>query len=110
MTLDWGDKKRNAHVQLETMTQPMMRAQTYRKRPIEVRAIQYTGINADVIIAWSKGVVMRSDDFLTDCLLIGTRDSLARVDRGDWIVQGIKGEFYPVKNDVFEETYDPTIT
>ena len=26
---------------------------------------------------------------------------------GDWIIKGIKGEFYPCKPDVFEETYEP---
>ena len=26
---------------------------------------------------------------------------------GDWIIEGVKGEFYPCKPDVFELTYDP---
>ena len=26
--------------------------------------------------------------------------------RGDWIVKGVKGEFYPVKPDIFKQTYE----
>ncbi len=29
---------------------------------------------------------------------------------GDWIIQGVKGEFYPCKPDIFEATYDPVDT
>lgn len=25
---------------------------------------------------------------------------------GDWIIKGVKREFYPCKNDIFEATYD----
>lgn len=27
---------------------------------------------------------------------------------GDWIIRGVKGEFYPCKPDIFEETYVPS--
>lgn len=26
--------------------------------------------------------------------------------KGDWIIKGVRGELYPVKEDIFEETYD----
>lgn len=26
---------------------------------------------------------------------------------GDWIIRGVKGEFYPCKPDIFALTYDP---
>lgn len=26
---------------------------------------------------------------------------------GDWIIKGVKGEFYPCKPDIFEKTYEP---
>lgn len=32
-----------------------------------------------------------------------------RVDVGDWIIKGVKGEFYPCKPDIFEATYEPEI-
>ena len=40
-------------------------------------------------------------------LLCGTLEGVHRIDWGDWIIQGIKGELYPCKPDIFEATYDP---
>jgi hypothetical protein len=28
------------------------------------------------------------------------------VSKGDWVIRGIRGEFYPIKNDIFKETYE----
>lgn len=43
----------------------------------------------------------------TPYLVIDTLEGRHRADAGDWIVQGVKGEFYPVKPDIFAETYAP---
>ena len=40
---------------------------------------------------------------------IATPEGVMRGDVGDWIVRGIKGEFYPVKPDIFAATYEPVI-
>ena len=37
---------------------------------------------------------------------IKSTDGQLIADLGDWIIQGVKGEFYPVKNDIFEMTYE----
>jgi len=29
------------------------------------------------------------------------------VEAGDWVIQGVKGELYPCKDDIFRETYEP---
>ena len=34
-------------------------------------------------------------------------DTWVRFEYGDWIIRGVKGEFYPCKPDVFEATYEP---
>ena len=39
-------------------------------------------------------------------LIISTLEGLHWADRGDWIIRGIKGEFYPCKPDIFEATYE----
>jgi hypothetical protein len=39
-------------------------------------------------------------------LRIHTLEGTTRVDKGDWIIKGVKGEFYPCKPDIFEATYD----
>jgi hypothetical protein len=40
-------------------------------------------------------------------LVIPTLEGNHRADMGDWIITGIKGEKYPCKPDIFEETYEP---
>lgn len=39
-------------------------------------------------------------------LEIKTLEGVMRGDVGDWIIKGIKGEFYPCKNDIFEASYE----
>jgi len=38
---------------------------------------------------------------------ITTLEGIMRADVGDWIVRGVRGEFYPVKPGIFAESYDP---
>lgn len=35
-----------------------------------------------------------------------TLEGRMRAECGDWIIKGVKGEFYPCKPDIFEATYD----
>jgi hypothetical protein len=39
-------------------------------------------------------------------LWIPTLEGLMLGVEGDWIIRGVKGEFYPCKADIFEATYD----
>lgn len=39
-------------------------------------------------------------------LVCGTLEGPHKIDFDDWIIQGIKGELYPCKPDIFEATYD----
>lgn len=48
-----------------------------------------------------------ADDPELQRLVIGTLEGVHRVDWNDWIIQGIKGELYPCKPDIFEATYEP---
>ena len=38
---------------------------------------------------------------------IHTPEGVMSVSNGDWIIKGVKGEFYPCKPDIFEMTYEP---
>ena len=40
-------------------------------------------------------------------LLIHTLEGVMRANFGDWIIRGVKGEFYPCKPEIFEATYEP---
>lgn len=41
-----------------------------------------------------------------DELYIGTLEGSMRADPGDWIIRGVKGEIYPCKPDIFDQTYE----
>ena len=87
----------------------------YRKKPVEIEAIQWNGINLseikefvgdslvyDIIdTAWQVGkgkphVLMK----------IKTREGDMDVSEKDFIIKGINGEYYPCKPDIFEKTYE----
>jgi len=80
----------------------------YRKRPVIVEAVQFTGNNVDIIKEWvSKKELDTVKTYPeSSSLFIYTLEGImeARVD--DWIIKGINGEFYPCKPDIFKNTYD----
>ena len=88
----------------------------FKKKPIVIEAIQYTGNNGRELGQWSNGAVIQSpvlepsDDYPNGAYVqiktIDTDDSWATAIIGDWICKGIKGEFYPCKNNIFQETYE----
>ena len=77
----------------------------YRKKPVVIEAVQYTGDNTDEIIKFANGKIWKNTCY--SYLTVPTLEGLHRADVGDWIVKGIKGEFYPCKPDIFDATYEP---
>jgi len=76
----------------------------YRKKPVEIEAIKYDGENRKKIEQFvGKSLVMYLSD---SSIMIPTLEGghIATVD--DWIIKGVKGEFYPCKPDIFRMTYD----
>lgn len=43
---------------------------------------------------------------LDRCAFIHTLEGTMRADLGDWIIRGVKGEFYPCHDDIFRLTYE----
>lgn len=84
----------------------------FKKKPVIIEAVQWTGENIAEIIEFVKGYVCfdtESNDGQT-CqreLHINTLEGVMHASKGDWIIKGIQGEFYPCKPDIFEETYEP---
>ncbi len=78
----------------------------YRKKPVVVEAIQNTGGSDNLITlyAWAAGSL--TDSGPEGEVYIETLEGTHRGDVGDWIIKGIKGEFYPCKPDVFDATYE----
>lgn len=82
-----------------------MAAKTYRKKPVEIEAIQFTGENVQEIGRFAgldAQIVGREK-----ALQIQTLEGLLKVSPGDYVIRGVKGEHYPCKPDIFEQTYDP---
>jgi hypothetical protein len=90
--------------------------QKFRKKPAIIEAIRYTVNNGRELFQWSSGAVIDSpvlepseDNPTGDYVqikTIDTKDSFATAVVGDWVVKGIKGEFYPCKDDIFMELHE----
>jgi len=80
----------------------------FRKRPVEIEAVQWTGHNCtEVYDILNVGGSAWRGQF--GSLVIPTLEGEVRADPGDWIIRGSKGEFYPCKPAIFEETYEEVI-
>ena len=77
----------------------------YKKKPVVIDAIKFDGTNQDEIIAFTKGKAAKSLTVL-ETIKILTLEGRMTAKKGDWIVKGVKGEFYPVDSDIFEQTYE----
>lgn len=82
----------------------------YRKKPVVIEAIQWKPHlprayenNYPEIVAFCNGNC-RLDNLYG--LFIKTMEGELHASPLDWIIKGIKGEFYPCKPDIFEETYE----
>ena len=76
-----------------------------RRKPIELRAVQLErGKEIDVLHFIAKdlpSITLKRDGIIIKTL---EGDHLARY--GDYIIKGVKGEFYPCKPDIFSQIYD----
>ncbi len=77
----------------------------YRKKPIVIEAIQWTGDNLNDICKLFPDFRLKYT--LSDGALgIYTLEGIMWASKGDYIIQGIQDEFYPCKPDIFKETYE----
>ena len=91
----------------------------FRKRPVTISAIQWTGKNLREVITFTDGPPETrgthagmdweayTDLVERDGLMIYTLEGKMHASVGDWIIRGVKGEHYPCKPDIFAETYEP---
>lgn len=77
----------------------------YRKRPLVIEAFQWQGEEHPPFERLCVGRDELSVNHYN--LVIPTLEGIMYADEGDWIITGIKGEIYPCKPDVFEQTYEP---
>lgn len=86
-----------------------------RKKPVEVEAAQWTGLNLSEIQDFARDYV--SIEIYDAGYKAGVTSPVAKVtihtlegdmiiSKGDYIIKDIKGEFYPCKPDIFKMTYE----
>lgn len=85
----------------------------YRKKPVVIEAMQFTDESKDQCFAFVTCNKYASFDCHerpeadNPVLIIQTPEGNMKAEIGDWIIQGVKGEFYPCKPDIFAATYEP---
>jgi hypothetical protein len=81
---------------------------TYRKKPVVIEAIQWTGKNMKEIREFSDNKIFFQKSVVDNevILVINTLEGQMRAEKDDWIIKGVKSEFYPCKPDIFEMTYE----
>lgn len=90
-----------------------MTAKKYRKIPVEIEAFHFADdIIWKFLLAWANYLVRYTDTDLSQnahCkyyVYDRLHDTWVEFEVGDYIVKGVQGEFYPVKADIFRDTYE----
>lgn len=92
----------------------------YKKKPIVVEAIRWTGSNLEEIRNFVgndliENYIKHFDIEMTlikqtlTGIAINTLEGTMKVDYGDYIIKDVNNELYPCKPDVFEQTYEEVI-
>ena len=90
---------------------------SYAKKPVVIQALRWTGSNLKEIITFTDGppdvrsehAAMKWEEYEDlvekEGLKIYTLEGKMSASVGDYIIKGVRGEFYPCRKDIFEETY-----
>lgn len=94
----------------------MMVIKSYRKKPIYVKAFQLTpeavanhlldGHQLPYGLSMSGEYNLEDRKVIDAWLYIDTLEGKMRASIGDWIIQGVGGELYPCKDEIFKQTYE----
>ena len=77
----------------------------FRKKPVEIDALLWNGSNVAAVREFFGGFSDWHFD-ICELLVIKTLEGNMMANPGDWIIKGLKGEFYPIKPDIFAISYD----
>lgn len=83
----------------------------YRKKPVVIEAIQYDGSNLREIAEFVGTDLSMVDNDINLSLVpvIKTLEGDMLISKGDYVIKGVQGEFYPCKPDIFEQTYEKEV-
>lgn len=77
----------------------------YRKKPVVIDAIKWDGLNLEEVKTF-VGDSLVYYTYPSIVMKIKTLEGEMQVNKGDYIIKGIRGEFYPCKPAMFEATYE----
>jgi hypothetical protein len=78
----------------------------YRKKPVEIEALQWNGNNSEMAEFLNIPNLAAHTSYGRATLQIYSLEGEMTAQFGDYIIKGIKGEFYPCKPDIFKATYE----
>jgi len=78
----------------------------YRKKPVVINAIQYDGDNLKNVVKLFPTMKIALDEKYGKKFIIFTPEGQHIAIPDDWIIKGVKGEFYPCKPDIFKLIYE----
>jgi hypothetical protein len=79
----------------------------YRKKPVIIEAVQFTGFNLAECMSFIKGTEVHREILIeSNIFTIDTLEGQMTASIGDYIIKGVNGEFYPCKPDIFKKTYE----
>lgn len=80
-----------------------MKPKQYRKKPVVIEALLWDGTTS---LKTVRDFVGNAYQEAGNDIFIDTLEGKMHVSAGDYIIKGVKGEFYPIKADIFAETYE----
>jgi hypothetical protein len=85
----------------------------YRKKPVEIKAVRLVPENDQEMLRFMQETgcpfEVIGEPGIPDgpYMVVHTLEGDMIANKGDWLIQGVEGEFYPVKASVFDATYEP---
>lgn len=81
----------------------------YRKKPVVIEAVQwrYAPGAVDALLEWGCPAEPAGEWGTDHTLLIHTLEGTMQCSEGNYIIRGVRGEFYPCKEQIFLATYEP---
>lgn len=83
-----------------------MEIKQYIKKPVTIEAIQLTDKNHLEIIQWLSSYEVESYILNSSEFYVKTLEGDMKANIGDYIIKGVKNEFYPCREDIFKMTYE----
>lgn len=79
----------------------------FRKKPVVIEARMFTISSQESVADWCGSYVRHPSVSWEQIVCpIHTLEGEMIARLGDWIIKGVNGEFYPIKDDIFKQTYE----